>query len=84
LPATIVLELVYGLMVAAGIRGHRSAAGALALFTLATNAVYHRFWELEGAMAALEQSLFFKNVAIAGALLFVATQGTKDITPRRE
>jgi len=29
---------------------------------------------MEGDVRALELSLFFKNIAIAGALLFVATQ----------
>jgi putative oxidoreductase len=74
LPATIALELVGGLIVALGLRWHQIAAAAPCVFTLATNAFFHRFWELDGQIAQLELSLFFKNVAIAGALLFVATQ----------
>lgn len=72
LPATIALELLGGLLIVFGARASIYAAGALALFTLATNAWFHRFWELDGEIAALELSLFFKNAAIAGALLFYA------------
>jgi len=71
LPATILLELIGGLSVAYGRRPAIYAAPALFAFTLATNLWFHRFWELEGEIATLELSLFFKNIAIAGALLFV-------------
>lgn len=71
LPATILLELIAGLSVAYGRRLAIYAAPALFAFTLATNLWLHRFWELEGEIATLELSLFFKNIAIAGALLFV-------------
>jgi putative oxidoreductase len=40
----------------------------LGLFTFATN-IFHPFWAVSGEMAALQLSLFFKNVAIGGALL---------------
>ena len=71
LPATIALELMGGLSVAYGRRPAIFAAAALSVFTLATNVWFHRFWTMSGEMASLELSLFFKNVAIAGALLFV-------------
>ncbi len=74
LPLTIALEGIGGLLVASGVRPAKYAAIALALFTLATNVFFHRFWELDGMVAQLQLSLFFKNVAIAGALLFVAAQ----------
>lgn len=76
LPATIALELVGGLMIALGLRWRQQAAIVLFTFTLATNVFFHRFWELSGAMAQLELSLFFKNVAIAGALLYFAAAET--------
>ncbi len=78
LPAVIALEGIGGLIVALGPRLTNrqicaAAALSLAVFTLGTNVVFHRFWELEGALAQLELSLFFKNVSIAGGLLlFVA------------
>ncbi|MEM6474742.1 MAG: DoxX family membrane protein [Pseudomonadota bacterium] len=70
---TIGLELGAGLALALGTRIASSAALALAAFTLATNALFHQFWALEGEIASLELSLFFKNVAIAGGLLALAS-----------
>ncbi len=71
--ATIALELIAGLALALGTKVAWIAAAALAIFTLATNALFHRFWELDGPISALELSLFFKNVAIAGALIALAS-----------
>ncbi|CDO60255.1 putative membrane protein [Candidatus Phaeomarinobacter ectocarpi] len=72
LPLVIALELGGGLVVALGRWGAVFAALALAAFTLATNIFFHDFWAMSGEMAALELSLFFKNVSIAGGLLFAA------------
>jgi putative oxidoreductase len=70
LPVTIMLELGGGLLLAAGRWFAAPASFALAVFTIATNLFFHRFWAIEGPEAALQLSLFFKNVAITGALLF--------------
>jgi putative oxidoreductase len=72
LPGTIALEFFAGAAVALGGRLAPVAALALAVFTAATNLVFHRFWELDGALRQLELSLFFKNVAIIGALIYIA------------
>lgn len=72
LPPTIALELGGGFLVAIGRWGAVPAALALTAFTIATNIFFHDFWTMEGEMARLEGSLFIKNVAIAGGLLFVA------------
>lgn len=72
LPLVIVLELVGGSFVAVGNRMAGMAALLLAGFTIATNFAFHEFWAMEGERAALELSLFFKNISIAGALIFVA------------
>ena len=72
LPIVILLEGVGGALVAFGRRGASLAAIALAIFTLATNVYFHDFWNMEGEIAGLELSLFFKNVSIAGALFFYA------------
>ena len=72
LPLVIALELGAGLMVAFGARFALFAALALAMFTLATNLVFHDFWNFNGQQAAVELALFFKNVSIAGGLIFVA------------
>lgn len=73
LPATITLELGLGIALALGTRWAWQSALGLAIFTLVTNAFFHRFWELSGDIAAFELSLFFKNVAIAGALVALAS-----------
>lgn len=74
LPLVIALEVGGGLVVALGRPARWVLATALSLtaFTLATNLAFHRFWEFEGLLHRLELSLFFKNLAIAGALLMVA------------
>lgn len=72
LPLAIALEVVGGALVALGRTGASLAAIALAIFTLATNIYFHDFWNMDGETAGLELSLFFKNVSIAGALLFYA------------
>jgi putative oxidoreductase len=80
LPLTIALEMGGGLLVAFGRNAAAPAALALAVFTLTTNAFFHRFWELGEPMRMLELSLFFKNVAIAAALVLIAATVT---TPGR-
>ena len=72
LPLVIALELIGGALVAFGRQGAALAALALALFTLSTNLFFHDFWNMDGDIAAFELSLFFKNISIAGALLFLA------------
>lgn len=71
LPATIVLELLGGIGLIYGRWPGVWSAATLAPFTLATNVFFHRFWEMDAPVASLELSLFFKNVAIVGALVFV-------------
>ena len=72
LPLVIGLELIGGALVAVGRRGSTLAALALAMFTLSTNVFFHDFWNMDGNIAALELSLFFKNISITGGLLFFA------------
>ncbi|MEM9839957.1 MAG: DoxX family protein [Pseudomonadota bacterium] len=72
LPAVIALEMIGGLIIASGLRIASWAGLILAVYTLAVNAVFHRFWEMQEPIRALELSLFFKNISIAGGLLVVA------------
>lgn len=72
LPASIVLEVGLGLAVAVGGRTAVPACIALVIFTIVVNVIYHPFWEFDGLMARLETSLFFKNVAVAAALIYIA------------
>lgn len=74
LPLTILLEIGAGLIILIG-RGDRWVVAAtlvLSVFTLATNLVFHRFWDMDGVMRQLELSLFFKNLVVIAALLMIA------------
>lgn len=83
LPATIALELAGGAALVFKLRHAWVGALLLAAFTLATNIFFHRFWELSGEIRSLELSLFFKNIAIAGALLFAAVTLSEDRSDAR-
>lgn len=72
LPMTILLEGFGGLLFASGTRFAQFAGIALAVFTIATNLYFHRFWEAGDALGALERSLFFKNIAVTGALVCIS------------
>ena len=72
LPLTIALELLGGLSVAFAVRYAFVGAALLAVFTLATNAVFHQFWVATPEIRPLEFSLFFKNIAITGGLIYFA------------
>jgi uncharacterized membrane protein YphA (DoxX/SURF4 family) len=76
-PASIALEIGLGLAVAVGGRIAVPACAALVVFTAAVNVIYHPFWEFDGLMARLETSLFFKNVAVAAALVYIAAVEAK-------
>jgi putative oxidoreductase len=77
LPPTIALELGAGGLIAWGKRYAIPCALVLVAYTLATNLFFHRFWSFDGELAQLQLSLFFKNVAIIGALLFLAASQHK-------
>lgn len=71
LPLTILLEMGGGLALTIGRRGTTTAAFLLAAFALATNLFFHDFWNVDAAMRATQLSLFLKNIAISGGLIFV-------------
>ncbi len=74
LVATIVLEIVGGIMLVAGWNA-RYAAFALAAFTLAAGIIFHGFWLVWNAAPPVfdtEFNHFLKNIAIVGGLLHVA------------
>lgn len=75
LPLVILLELGAGALVAFAGPFYRIAALALAGFTVLTNFVFHEFWNMQGDIRALEISLFFKNIFIAGGLLLIVSLG---------
>lgn len=71
LPLTILMEISGALIIMVGRGKVHIVAFSLAMFTLATNFFFHDFWTMNDEVRKLELSLFFKNVAIAGALTFV-------------
>jgi putative oxidoreductase len=78
LMATIALEIIGGLMLITGI-GSRFAALALAVFTIVAGSLFHDFWTIANADEYRnELNHFLKNLAIAGGLLIVATQPSRD------
>jgi len=72
LTLVIALELCGGLWVSSGARGHGLPALALAAHTLLINVTLYPFWEVGDPDRVEQISFFFKNVSIAGGLLFVA------------
>ena len=71
LPAVIALELGGGLALLLGWK-MQYAAGLLAVFCVATAVIFHH----DFANAA-ERNVFFKDLAIAGALMFVTATAMK-------
>ena len=72
--ATIVLELVAGLMLVFGWKA-RWGALALAAFTALAGVLFHNFWAVPEAQKMMQQVHFMKNIAIVGGLLLVTAFG---------
>jgi putative oxidoreductase len=68
------VEILGGLSILLGFQA-RIGAWALFLFLIPTSFVFHNFWAMQGLEKMDNQAHFFKNVAIMGGLLFVATFG---------
>ena len=81
--AAIVVEL---LVVAALLLGWRTrwAALILVLFTLAAAVLFHDYWAAPPEQKMMQAINFWKNVAIAGGLLFVAAHGPGPYAVDRE
>ena len=71
---TIAIELGAGLLLLVGWKA-RWAALLLFLFTIPITLVFHNFWAMAGAEAAMNQIQFLKNVAIMGGMLLAAAFG---------
>ena len=72
--AAIAVELLVALALLLGWRT-RWAALILALFTLAAAVFFHAYWAVPADQKMMQSINFWKNVAIAGGLLFVAAHG---------
>jgi putative oxidoreductase len=73
-PLGAAIEFVGGLALLLGIE-MRLAAVLLLVFTIAATAISHRFWEYQDAARRIQETNFFKNLAIIGGLAFAAVQG---------
>jgi putative oxidoreductase len=68
------IEIFGGLAILLGFQT-RIAAWVLFLYLIPVSLVFHNFWALQGMERMDNQVHLFKNVAIMGGLLFVATFG---------
>jgi len=68
------VEILGGLAILLGFQT-RIAAWLLFLYLIPTSIVFHNFWAMQGMEKMDGQAHFFKNIAIMGGLLFVATFG---------
>jgi putative oxidoreductase len=79
----IAIQIGAGMLLAIGWKA-RGAAWVLAAYVLVATLVAHRFWEFDPAYAANQMAHFFKNLALIGALLIIATtrSGNLSVDPR--
>jgi len=71
---TIVLEIVAGLALIAGLKA-RWAAAALAVFTVLATFLFHNYWAMPEEQQRIQYLLFSKNIAVVGGLLMVVAFG---------
>jgi len=70
----IIIQVVAGLALIIGWQT-RWAAWLLVLYVLIAAFMAHRYWEYDAAQYANQMQHFFKNMAIVGGLLMLATFG---------
>ena len=75
LVATIVIELVGGLMIALGWKA-RWAALAIFVFLIPTTLIFHAFWTVDPEQVRPQTIQFNKNLAIMGGMLYIAIVGS--------
>lgn len=74
LVASIIIELVGGLMLAVGWKA-RWAAWAIFLFIIPATLIFHAYWAVPPEQAYGQMIHFQKNLAIMGGMLYVALMG---------
>jgi putative oxidoreductase len=70
----IIIELVVAGAFLVGFRT-KEAALILAVFTFVATIFFHNFWVLPADQQMIPQLLFFKNIAVTGALLMLGVLG---------
>lgn len=78
----IAVEILGGLLILIGWRT-RLVAWGMAIFTVATAIVGHKFWGIDPARFNNEFTQFLKNLAIAGGFLMLAACGPGRISVDR-
>jgi putative oxidoreductase len=71
---TIIVEVLGSIALLVGYKV-RLISSLLALFTLAASIVGHAYWSAPAEAAFVAQLLFFKNIAVIGGLLALASSG---------
>lgn len=74
LVATIVIEVLGSIALIIGFQT-RVVAVIMAIFTLVAAATGHAFWAAPADAVFIAQLLFFKNIAVMGGLLVLASAG---------
>ncbi len=74
LVATIVIEVLGSIALIVGFQT-RIVAVIMAIFTLIAAATGHAFWGAPADAVFIAQLLFFKNIAVMGGLLVLASTG---------
>ncbi len=70
----IVVELGLGLALLLGWRARLSAL-VMAVFTVAAAVFFHNYWAAPEAAVMMQKINFFKNIGLAGGLLFIVSFG---------
>jgi transmembrane protein len=69
---TIVVQLACSALIISGSRLAWLGAGGLAIFTVATIPLAHRFWEMDGMVGFLEKALVQEHISVVGGLVLAA------------
>lgn len=72
--AAATLEILGGLAILTGFY-LRPVSWILFVYLIPTSIIFHNYWALQGMARAGMEAHFFKNMAIMGGLLFLATYG---------
>ncbi len=70
----IAIEVVGGITLVLGYKAQMTAI-ILALFTLGASIIGHAYWALPADQVFVAKLLFYKNIAITGGLLILASVG---------
>jgi putative oxidoreductase len=71
---SVAVHIGIGLLVLVGWQA-RWAALALAVFTLVITFIFHNYWDAPAAQQMMQRINFFKNLALAGGLLYLVAFG---------